>query len=191
MTKSQTTLTPTWPSLQSSDETVRQAALTALWEEHRRAMYTLAVALLDDWCDAEDAVQEAFCGFIRALRRIQPQCSPRTYLMRVQRNVCIDFLRKRQSGLRPQALGELDGDVVDRRTGAPDAALVDIECHEHLWQVLGSLSEVDRTAIALKFMIGLKNQQAADVMMMRKNAFQVRVHRALSLLKGRLDQRDL
>lgn len=182
---------PSWEKLRSTSEDVRQAALIALWNANRVAMYNLSLHLLHDRVEAEDAVHEAFRRLLRALRRIEPQCSPRPYLMRIVNNVCVDFLRKKRPTQLPP-ISEQEIDSLAERTVPEQADLgaTRRDWKETLHRAIALLPEIDRTVIVLKFVVGFTNTDAADIMRMPTNRFNVRLHRALKSLRESLNETD-
>ena len=154
-------------------------------------MYTLSVRLLGDPGEAEDAVQEAFRKLLHALRRIEPRCLPRTYLMRVVYNVCVDYLRKKRPGLMP-AVGGAPAEALPGRRAPeqPEAGAIRSEEDEMLNKAVTELGEVDRAAVTLRFMLGISNTEAAEILRMSRNTFDQRLHRALRSLRDKLDGRD-
>jgi RNA polymerase sigma-70 factor (ECF subfamily) len=89
-------------------------------EQHRRAVRKLALRMLGNAADAEDATQEAFARAF--MSRPQGVESFRGYLYTVARNLCLDFQRARRvrRGTRSidAELGE-DGATLHDLVGAP------------------------------------------------------------------------
>jgi len=181
----------TWEELQSLDEKASEAALVALWDANKDRMYSLGFCYLWNRSDAADAVQEAFCRFIRVVRRVKPKCSPKAYLLTILRNVCIDVLRK-WCPTRLTAQDELPIEsVASDSSDDPSVVAMDRDRWERLWRAVRSLSSDDRTAIIFKFVLRFSNQEAAEILQVRKNTFEVRVCRALRDLRQSLNGLEL
>lgn len=60
------------------------------YRRHRRELFTYALALTQDACSAEDAVQTAICGL---LSRRKPPRELRPFVFRSVRNAAIDWIR--------------------------------------------------------------------------------------------------
>src|SRR5687768_4104013 len=72
-------------------------AFGALYDEHARAVYTLAYRMLGDRAAAEDVTQEAFLGVWRSRDRYDAdRGTTRTWLLAVTRHRAIDALRRRR-----------------------------------------------------------------------------------------------
>ncbi len=178
-----------WDDLLACDDQRRNAALAALWAAWGRAMYNLALRLLGNEAEASDAVQEALRRLLQSLRRIRPECLPQTYAMRIVHHVCLEWLRKRRA---PDGLETVELMADAREDARPaDAIVSDMERREMVRQALGRLPEWAKIVLTLKFIDGLDNQEAADVLKVRKNTFEVRLHRAVRILGDMLEQKGL
>jgi RNA polymerase sigma-70 factor (ECF subfamily) len=83
-------------------------AFEQLYHEHGMRLKSVAYHILGNRQDAEDAVQETFLKFCRAIAGFEGHSSVGTWLCRIVINVCYDMARKRQregSG-REEALEE-------------------------------------------------------------------------------------
>lgn len=71
---------------------------TAIYEKYRRLMFRVALDILKNREDAEDALQDAFIRISDNLDKIGGADSPRTrsFVMVVTRNVCLNVLRRRR-----------------------------------------------------------------------------------------------
>lgn len=89
-----------------------EQAFSALYENHARALYSLALRLTTSPATAEDVVQETFVKALRSDAVFRGDASLRSWLKRLASNASIDRLRldTRQASLRPEpadgAIGE-------------------------------------------------------------------------------------
>jgi len=134
-------------------EDLRLASFEAMVIALEQDAWRLALSILRDHHEAEDAVAEAFVKAWRAM----PSCGeiqlPRPWLMKIVRNVCLDALRRRRGSVVPASEGDdtpLLERVADARPG-PEEAFVTEEANRLLWEKLGTLPEADRTALVLRF----------------------------------------
>jgi RNA polymerase sigma-70 factor (ECF subfamily) len=70
-----------------------KAAFGHIVQAHQDRLLRFATRLLGDRDAAQDAVQEAFLRLWRARARYQPSGRLLTYLLRVVRNICLDYHR--------------------------------------------------------------------------------------------------
>ncbi|HEY6064602.1 MAG TPA: RNA polymerase sigma factor [Thermoanaerobaculia bacterium] len=93
------------------------AAFERLYEREAPRMKSIAVNLLQNVGDAEDAVQEAFLKIYRGAKTFRGGASFSTWIYRVTVNVCYDSLRRRKS--RPVAAPLETPDGREVLPGAP------------------------------------------------------------------------
>jgi RNA polymerase sigma-70 factor (ECF subfamily) len=139
--------------LQEQTEAMRLASFEAMVTALEPDAWRLALSIVRDHHEAEDAVAEAFVKAWRAM----PSCGeiqlPRPWLMKIVRNVCLDALRRRRGWIGSAYDGEDDAlleGIADARPG-PEAEIVSQEAMRSLWDRLGALPEADRTALVLRF----------------------------------------
>lgn len=88
-------------------------ALDLLIEMYRPAVMSLAMRLLRDSDDAQDAVQDTFLKACRALKSFDPSRPLLPWLLRICNNCCIDIVRARKQSA--DSLGEFEHQVADDR----------------------------------------------------------------------------
>jgi RNA polymerase sigma-70 factor (ECF subfamily) len=74
------------------------AAFTNLFRRYEARIYRLAMAILHDEREAEDAVQDACLRVFERIKHYRAESSFETWLTAVVVNVCCDRLRRRCSG---------------------------------------------------------------------------------------------
>ncbi len=164
------------------------AAFEQVVENLQQDAWRLALSILRDYHEAEDAVAEAFVKVWRALPGNGEVQVPRAWLLKIVRNVCLDALRRRRS--RGEALGEddtlsmLEG-FADARPGPEEAALSQEGRHQ-LWQGLQSLPEADRTALILRYWHEASYEEIAQVTGWRPGTVASRLSRAKEKLGKQL-----
>lgn len=183
------TIPPAWEDLRSLDADRRAQAFTDLWNAMKGNMFAFSYRLLGNGSDAEDVVQDAMTNLIYSIRRAQPQCAPDMYLMRIVRNSCMDVLRRREADRRK--IGVVAGHT---NSEANPSELLEqheslVAWKERLRQAFLSLSFTDRTVIVLKHILGYANSACAEILSVSRNAFDVRLHRALKSLKEQVDRK--
>jgi RNA polymerase sigma-70 factor (ECF subfamily) len=135
---------------------------------------------------AEDLAQDSFSSAFASLTSFRREASPRTWLLAITRNRCIDHLRRLQrdpwGGAQPEEPDEhaddapLPADLILRRD--------DVEA------ALGTLAEAERALVILRFRHGLDYPELADVFGLREGTVRMRLSRALARMRGELETRD-
>jgi RNA polymerase sigma-70 factor (ECF subfamily) len=135
-----------------------QAALEQVLREQYDRVYALALRLLGDRRDAEDATQDALIAIVRGLHRFDGRSAFSTWVYRVATNTCLDELRRRK---RRPATVELDAHT-GRATGrGPEGEVVDRLAVD---SALAELPEEFRTAVVLRDVCDLDYAEIGEVL---------------------------
>ncbi len=130
------------------------AAFEAMLAQARPRALVVAMKVLHDPDDAEDAVQEAFLKAWRNLARFEGRSAFGTWIHRIVMNSSLDMLRRR--ACRPSVLGaEDDGSERGPRPEAvtsetPERVLVRNEASRLVHSALAELSPAHRQTVTLR-----------------------------------------
>lgn len=147
------------------------AAFEELFRRHSEAVYRLAVRLLSDRSDAEDAVQEVFVQAWKSLPGFRGESRFTTWLYRITVNRCRRVLR-----YRPVA-AELSDLVADRRPGPAETTMWRAELAAAA-RALERLEPRQREVLVLRELAGCSYQQIAAICGLSHAAVRTRLHRA-------------
>ncbi|BBO83681.1 RNA polymerase sigma factor [Desulfosarcina ovata subsp. sediminis] len=134
-----------------------EGAFRELLKRHQDAVYGFAWRMLRDPQEAEDITQEAFLRLYQAAGRYRPKASLRTFLLRIAKNLCIDYYRKK----RPERIDPFP-DIPGSET--PLGLLENAIDADRLEKAIDGLPVNQRTAIVLRHTQQLPYQRIADVM---------------------------
>ena len=79
-------------------------AIERLIQTYQQDVYRLALSILDDPADADDATQEVFLSALRALESFRGHASFKTWLFSIAINVCRSRLQRHKRGEKLQLL---------------------------------------------------------------------------------------
>lgn len=137
-----------------------QTAIGQLYDRFSGQMYGLAMRITQDSTLAQDVVQEAFVGIWRNAARFDAaRASARTWIMAITHNRAIDAIRRRRPAQElpdpelPPPAALTSPDIWGEVAGRMDAVRVR--------EAIGTLSPVQREAIALAYFGGLTQQEIA------------------------------
>lgn len=131
------------------------AAFGALYDRHVEVVYRYVRTRVIDTALAEDITHDVFVAALEALPRLRWEGDLRPWLLRIAHNRIANHWRR--SGRRPEPddLANVDDDAsahVDHDvTGDPVARAETSLRRDALWAALGSLSDLEREVIALRF----------------------------------------
>ncbi len=134
----------------------RRAFETLLAETRPRAM-AVALKVLRNPDDAEDAVQDAFVKIWRSLARFEGRSSFTTWIHRIVMNACLDLLRRQSCRPSAAAGGEEAGapeaaraELAETDLDTPEVLMARAETGRVVRGALAVLSPVHREAITLR-----------------------------------------
>jgi RNA polymerase sigma-70 factor, ECF subfamily len=146
-----------------------------LARRHEAALYRLAVRLLGDPAEAEDALQEALLDAWRRIGGFRAESTFSTWMYRVVTNRCMGMLRNRRP-LPVERVDELGVTAVvagsPERTAEVDAGMV------ALGQALAGLRDELRVCWVLRELEGLGYTDIAHITGASEDAVRGRIHRA-------------
>ena len=157
---------------------------------HQKKVYNLCLRMSANPDDALDLSQEAFLKAWKSLGQYQFEASFSTWLFRLTRNVCIDFLRRKK---RRQETS-LTENYEDSDEGAelsiadpqplPEQQAITNETRLELAQAMERLAPDHREILQLRVIENLPYEQIAEILDIRVGTVKSRLARArLSLRK--------
>ncbi|GIE67547.1 hypothetical protein Apa02nite_036550 [Actinoplanes palleronii] len=158
-------------------------AIYELYRERRLPLVRLAVLMVDDLPTAEDIVQDVFTRLYRRHgTSLDAVDDPNAYLVSAVMNAARSALRRRRIArayLPPRPVPA---------PAAEDEALLGTGDHEVI-QALGRLTARQRQVIVLRYWSGLSQQEIAATLGISAGTVKSTAHRALTLLRTRLEER--
>ncbi len=156
--------------------------IEALVSEYYGTLYRLAVSVLDDPAEAEDAVQEAFISAMTHLNEYRAEANIKTWMYTITLNTCRGHLRKRRTRATiQQALQGLH--FVQSPPPQPENEALASETHRQLWQAVDALGEKHRLPILLRYVHELSAPEIAEILNLSEGTVHSRLHYAREKLK--------
>ena len=170
--------------------------ITRLYADHGKMVFNLALNHLQQREEAEEVTQDVFVKVHQKMADFSGRSSVKTWIYRITVNQCLDHLkaRKRQkrSGFHRRIFGNDDRDPIAELPDHdhPGVKLEDKEDVQTLFRMMDELPERQRTALILKAMDGLGQQEIAEVMQLKVKAVESLLSRAKAGLKEKIDARE-
>ena len=159
-----------------------EAALKSLYQATSSRLFAVALRILRrrDW--AEEVLQECFVKFWQhAADFTASRSQPMTWMTRIVRNRCIDWLR------RPDVeVPDPDGDIIEAWADdapGPLARLLETESGRQLAECMKGLADNQRVAVALAFFDELSHTEVAAKLAAPLGTVKSWVRRGLDSLK--------
>jgi RNA polymerase sigma-70 factor, ECF subfamily len=165
-------------------------AFAALVERHSAMIYQLALRILKDPQEAEDALQDTFLNAYRAIGRFEGRASPGTWLYRIAYHQALMRLRKAS----PEWIS-MDAPVDDQSGWKPAGPFEDwcclpekdfmtSEAQAVLEEAINQLSPALSAAFVLRDLQGFSTSDTAGILQISEAAVKTR------LLRARLQLRE-
>ncbi len=170
-----------------------EAAFNDLVEGHSQMAYNIALRMLRNPADAEDAVQEAFISAYRAFPKFKGQSKLSTWLYRIVVNACLMRIRKEKARAKYLTQTAYDDELVHDWASAgswnePERAALNGELRDALDKGLDRLSPDIRAAVVLRDVQGFTTEEAAATLDVTVSSLKARLHRGRVLLRKHLGE---
>ena len=142
-----------------------EAAFAALFEAHKRRVYSLCLRMTGDTAEAEDLTQEAFLQVFRKISSFRAEAAFSTWLHRVTVNVAL--MRRRRKRLPQVSLDEMGGspeEPINREYGEQDPRLKGCVDRISLDRAIAKLPPGYRAVFVLHEMEGREHSEIAQIM---------------------------
>ena len=138
-------------------------AIERLVETYQGDVYRLALSILEDSDEADDATQEVFVAALRALESFRGNASFKTWLFSITVNVCRTRLyRQKNRGRLQQILQSLFHIRGDQPH--PESEAIQSESDSALWQAIHALDDKHRIPVILRYYHDLPVAEIAETL---------------------------
>lgn len=151
-------------------------AFELLARRHQDALYRLAVRVMGDHAEAEDALQEALTDAWRRIGRFRGESAFSTWMYRIVTNRCMGMLRRR----RPVPVEQVE--VPAPAHDSPERAAERDAGMAALAHAIQGLSDDLRVCWVLREMEGLGYAEISEITGASEDAVRGRIHRARTRL---------
>jgi len=175
-----------------------QRAFKLLVERYQRKVYAVALGMLKDKEEAMDVSQEAFVKVYKYLDHFKGDASFYTWLYRITVNICIDFIRKRNSagGEAVEFDETLPMDVSEAHIGAlgsrlgtnPQKSALRRELAEKIQEALATVPEKHRAILLLREIEGMSYEDLSRTLDIPKGTVMSRLFHARAKVQKILSQ---
>jgi len=159
-------------------------AFEELVNQHALFVYNLALRVLHDPLDAEEAAQEAFLRVWRSLGSFRGKAQFRTWLYTVVTRVCYDRLPQLKREF--QAMDEQEVDLPDS-DNLPEERLMSGELRQTLQSAIDELPQHYKLLITLRHLQEMSYDEIAEVTGQPLGTVKTGIFRARRLLADRIE----
>lgn len=175
------------PQLNNEPEIVRRCqsgeltAFRQIYDTFSQTFLRVALRLLGNQADAEDAVQASFLKLYRGIGRFRRESAFGTYFMRILLRVCFDLMRRRQR-FQTETLTENPGLPVNNP---------DFDLKLDLQHALTRSPQRMRVCFVLFAVEGLKQEEIATILKISVGGVKSNIFQAKSRLRRWLAEKEV
>jgi len=162
-----------------------------LIHRYHRRLYCVALRILRNDADAEDALQDAYILGLTRINQFAGRSSFYTWMARITMNEAFTRIRGRRRAERLETAASAPGNAHHLFAGVPtpEAAMFDREIDHAFTSSVRALPENYRKVFAMRELEELSTAEAASRLGVTEECIKTRLHRAREFLKRRLAPR--
>jgi len=159
-----------------------EAAIESLVSTHQRSVYRLALSILEDPQEAEEAAQDTLIAALAALDTYRGDSAFTTWLHTITVNVCYSRLRKRRTLERLKNTLQSIFRTSGERLPHPEQTLIQNESETAIWNAVHKLGDKHRLPILLRYYHDYSVTEISQILGINEGT----VHSRLSIARERL-----
>ena len=158
------------------------SAIEHFVQTYQQDIYRLALSILDDSTEAEEATQDSFLAALHSLDSFRGASSLRTWLYSITVNICRTRLQRYKR--RERLVQILGGILRNHGTRQPtvEEHAIQNESKETLWTVIHNMDEKHRIPIVLRYYHDLSVAEIATILQIPEGTVHSRLNTARRIL---------
>lgn len=158
-----------------------RAHVGRLFDEYADDVYSFLVYYTGTR-DVDDMVQETFIKALQAIDRFEGRSNPKTWLLRIARNVSIDQYRRNKRSQNWVSDDLLH--AVESEERSPEELVEMRDTNNLLLQLLDQLKPVYREVILYRAVLDMSVEETAQALNWPSSRVRVTFHRAIKAVRG-------
>lgn len=154
-------------------------AFERLLDQYVEGVFLFCFSVMKDVASAEDMTQETFAKLWRNAGKWSPSGRPKSWLLRIAHNVCIDELRTR----KPHVDIETAESLLPYAEASQETQIYHHQMADDVKAALFDLPERQRTALMLVYYSDCSNAEAAEILEISVDALESLLSRGRKSLR--------
>jgi RNA polymerase sigma-70 factor, ECF subfamily len=163
-------------------------AIERLICEYQTGIFRLALSILDDPAEANEATQDAFIAILRAMESYKEKSSFKAWAYTITLNLCRNRLRKRKTLERLKNTLSSIFQIQSQKPASPEDTIIQNEKDTALWNALGNLGEKHRIPIILRYFHDISPLEIAEILEINEGTVHSRLHYGRERLRIELEK---
>ncbi|WP_026575313.1 RNA polymerase sigma factor SigX [Bacillus sp. UNC438CL73TsuS30] len=155
-----------------------------LYKKYHQDVFNFLYYMVHNREQAEDLVQEVYIRVLKAYQQFKGDCSEKTWLFAIARNVAIDSFRKNK-GWKQRIIDQFDSweqQVKDESISPEESAFQKLDT-QNMFKCLEQCTLDQKSVIILRFLQELSIYETAKVLGWKESKVKTTQHRAIKQLK--------
>jgi RNA polymerase sigma-70 factor, ECF subfamily len=165
-----------------------ERAIERLIHEYQTGIFRLALSVLDDPAEANEATQDAFIAVLGAMGSYKEKSSFKAWIYTITLNLCRNRLRKRKTVERLKNTLSVIFRIQPQKSRSPEDAVIQNEKDAVLWNALNGLGEKHRIPIVLRYFHDLSSLEIAEILEINEGTVHSRLHYGRERLRIELEK---
>jgi RNA polymerase sigma-70 factor, ECF subfamily len=164
-----------------------ECAIERLIREYQTGIFRLALSILDDPAEANEATQDAFIAVLKAMGGYQERASFKAWIYTIALNLCRNRLRKRKTVERLKYTLSAIFRIQSQKPPSPEDTVIQNEKDAVLWNALSGLGEKHRIPIILRYFHDFSPLEIAEILEISEGTVHSRLHYGRERLRIKLE----
>jgi len=161
-----------------------ELAVEAMVNQYKDGVFRLALSVLDDDAEANEATQDSFIAALGALESYRGGASFKTWLYSITLNTSRSRLRKRKALAALTNTLQAIFRVQSQKSPSPEDVAIQNEQDADVWEALERLGEKHRLPMVLRYYHELSMAEIAGILGINEGTVRSRIHTAQERLRG-------
>jgi len=163
-------------------------AFNELVTGYQQRVFNISYSMLSDYEDAVDASQEVFIRVYRSIDKFRGESSLSTWIFRITKNICMDFLRKRKEASISIDKEDEEGQKmeIEDSSKSPEHIAEQNETAKIVRNAINELDDNSRLIITMFDLEGMSYDEISAVLKIPIGTVKSRLNRAREKIKKNL-----
>lgn len=166
------------------------AGIEELVRSYHSSLFRVALLILDDQAEADEAVQDTFISACLSTNNFRGDANVKTWLTAIVVNECRNRLRKRKRQLKLQERLLIFRQLFDQAI-SPERKTILVENSNAVWKEIQSLGEKHRIPVILRYYQNLPVTEIAQILEINEGTVHSRLNTARERLRSALCQMEV